>query len=216
MYNTLANKSYFESGISFKIKASPTTSNSNEDEVFFIVNVKELFNIDLNFPGIKGALNAAFMYSKQFVPVDTGMTKRSYTMHQIDNYSVKCFFDPNKIVGQKRNGVIVKDYYVKYIAEHASRFNWMQILIKNFYDELYKQMRSLQKKHPEGTDKSGSIAFSVFLIFKELFDNEYKAKKEEAKRLKEEEIAKKKAQKQTIKQKKKQIRLQNRAIKEVE
>lgn len=208
----------FNSSMEIQFKASPTESGSNRgEEVFWIVNVKELFDIDLTFPGIKGALNAAFMAAKAVTPISTGLMRRSMTMIQIDNYRVKIFFDRSKIVGQKRKGVIVKDYYPIYLEEHAKTFNWLTILIKHFYDELYRQMKSLQKKHPasETKDKdSGTIAFAMFMMFKDVLDEEYKKKKEEAKKLKEEELAKKKFKKEYIKALKKRIKLENRKIEE--
>ncbi len=41
--------------------------------VYFIVDIKELFDVSLSYPGIRTSLRKAFNNSKKFIPVDTGL-----------------------------------------------------------------------------------------------------------------------------------------------
>ena len=116
---------------------------NQSDIVFFIINVKTLFGVDLNYPGMIGALNKAFEAGKSKVPVDTGLTKNSFKGRKIDDYNVYYFFDPADIVGKVRKKQIVKDYYPKYIAESAKNFNWLSIVMYNFYETLFAEVRKL-------------------------------------------------------------------------
>lgn len=203
----------FNSDKEFQFKAAPEYQSNQGDEVFFIVNVKELFNIDLNFPGIIGALNKAFMAAKAVTPIDTGLMRRSMTMIKLDDYRVKIFFDRDKIVGKKRKGIIVKDYYPIYLADHAKTFNWLTIVIKHFYDTLYPAVKALRKKSAEN---KATIDFTTFSLFYEDLKSEYRTKKEEAIELRKQEKEKKKAKEQIIKEKKRKLRLKNDKVEEVE
>ena len=115
--------------------------------VYFEVDMKELFNVDLQTSGIISALNHAFNVSKTAVPVKTGLMLRSYTMDKISSTTVRCYFDPNKIIGKKRLGRIVKDYYPQYLVEFPSRLNWLDVVIKRFYDALKIELEELAKKN---------------------------------------------------------------------
>lgn len=214
MENTLKNKEQFESSKDPQIKADSWNKSQSVNEVFFIINVKELFNVDLNYPGVMHALNHAFSVSKAYVPVDTGLTKKSYSLQKLDNVRIKAFFDPSKIIGQKRNGKVVKEYYVQYIAEHASRFNWLSIVMKHFYDALYNGMRRLMKKSvPDkniiNPDKISLVGAGLFM---QQLNAEYKAKKEEYKRLRDEAKEKQKLKLERIKEQKRLNRIKNQAL----
>lgn len=228
MENTKQNIQKFNTDMFAQFKAAPINKPNQSGVVFFIVNVKELFNIDLNYPGIKTALNSAFRESKTYVPTDTGLTKRSYTMEMLDDFRVRCFFDPDKIVGQVRKGRVVKDYYVQYIAEHASRFNWLTIVIKKFYDKLYEEVRQMYKKQQNKFDKDFDDADKINEEFQLQKENklvsmkqasafmtqlrlQYKNAKEEAVRRRDEERLKRKKKRELIKQKKKLIALEKKA-----
>ena len=116
---------------------------NQSDIVFFIINVKTLFGVDLNYPGMIGALNKAFEVAKSKVPVDTGITRNSFKGRKIDDYSVYYFFDPADVIGKVRKKQIVKEYYVKYIAESAKNFNWLSIVMYYFYETLFSEVRKL-------------------------------------------------------------------------
>ena len=116
---------------------------NQSDIVFFIINVKTLFGVDLNYPGMIGALNKAFEVAKTKVPVDTGITRNSFKGRKIDDYSVYYFFDPADVIGKVRKKQIVKEYYVKYIAESAKNFNWLSICMYYFYETLFSEVRKL-------------------------------------------------------------------------
>ena len=218
MENTIQNVKKFSSDIYAQFKAAPSNKPNQSGVVFFIVDVQELFNVNLSFRGIIKCLNAAFMESKRYVPVATGLLKRSYTMERLDDHRVRCFFDPNKIVGQTRDGVVVKDYYPQYIAEHASRFNWLTIVIKKFYDKLYGEAKKLfksQKDNPikqKDPNKQQMFMFGVTEFMKEL-NQKYKTSKIEAKELKEKEEAERRAKKKAFKERKQKLKEQIEANK---
>jgi len=192
MDNTRENRRYFESSKDPQIKATSWNNSQSDEEVFWIVNLKELFDIDLNFKGIKNILNKAFMKAKEFVPYDTGITRKSMRQIQLDTYRIKIFFDKNRVIGQIRKGVKVKEYYVKYIAEHASRFNWLSICMYHYYITLFNEMKNLQKRKFNESGNTAGISLLMAAVFMEQIRAEYEAKKEEAKKLKEEEKLKKK------------------------
>jgi hypothetical protein len=156
--------------------------------IYFDVDMKELFNVTLSTPGVISALNYAFRISKSAVPVQTGLMLRSYTMTNISSTTVRCFFDPDKILGKKRLGRIVKEYYPQYLVETPKRFDWLQILIKRFYDALKLQMELLSKKNKE-IDMTG-----FYLLLLLLLEDHNRRKKEEMKRRKRLEEEKKKLQ----------------------
>ena len=187
-----------------KIEVKGNTKNNTQSGiVFFIIDLKSLFNIDLSYHGVKDVLNRAFNASKHAIPVDTGLTKKSYSQKQLDDYRVYYYFDPNKIIGQIRKGVKVKDYYVQYIAESAKNFNWISVLMKMFYDELFKGMKSLYKKHEEKKESSKRLMnLGYAMIFKEQIDQEYKVMKEKKKEEIDEQKRMQKLKYLLIKQKK--------------
>lgn len=131
----------FNSDSEWQIKAAPRGQSNQGDIVFFIVNVKELFGMTLDSPGMKSALNAAFDESRKYIPIDTGLMRRSYTMRRISDDQVYVYFDPAKILGQKRKGITVDDYYPKYLAEKAKTFNWLTIVMSHFYDKLFAAVK---------------------------------------------------------------------------
>jgi len=152
--------------------------------VYFLVDVKELFNIDLKTPGFIAALNNAFNISKTAVPVKTGLMLRSYTMSKISSSTVRCYFDPEKILGRKRLGRIVTEYYPQYLVDTPKRFDWLQILVKKFYDALKLQMEALAKKN----DEIKLETFYLFLLL--LLEYHERRKREEIKRRKQLEESK--------------------------
>lgn len=140
--------------------------------VYFEVDMKELFNVDLNTPDVISALNKAFNVSKSVVPIKTGLMLRSYTMKKISSTSVRCYFDPEKIIGKTRLGKTVKEYYPQYLVDTPKRYDWLQVLIKKFYDALRIQMEKLAKKNEE-------IKLDMFYIFMLILLEEQKRRKEE-------------------------------------
>lgn len=117
--------------------------------VFFEVDMQELFGINISTPGVISALNKAFNVSKTAVPIKTGLMLRSYTMDKISDTTVRCYFDPKKIIGKKRLNRIVKEYYPQYLVQYPSRLNWLDIVIKRFYDALKIEMKALSKTNKQ-------------------------------------------------------------------
>lgn len=148
--------------------------------VYFDVDMKELFNVDLRFPGVISALNRAFNVSKSAVPIKTGLMLKSYTMKSISSTTVRCFFDPDKIIGKTRLGRVVKEYYPQYLVEYPKRYNWLQILIKRFYDALRIDMEKLKTKNEE-------IDLTKFYLFLLLLINEMEEMKKQEKKRRERE-----------------------------
>lgn len=213
MENTLQNIEKFKSSSDPEIKASPSYKSNQGDYVFWTVDVKELFNIDLSYPGIKSALNAAFMESKQYVPVDTGLTKRSMTMRELSSTRVEVFFDPDKIIGKTRKGVTIKENYTIYIAESPKRYNWIAICMKHFYDELFQQVKGLiQKAKKQNKEESKQPNTETFKMFMTAFMVSYKQKKQEAKILRDKVLEEKKLLAEQVKEKKRLLRLKNEKL----
>lgn len=146
--------------------------------VYFEVDMKELFDVNLNTPGVISALNYAFRVSKKAVPVKTGLMLRSYTMKKISSFAVRCYFDPEKIIGKTRLGRTVTEYYPQYLVDTPKRYDWLQVLIKKFYDALRFQMEALARKN----EKIKLDTFYLFLLL--LLEDQERRKKEEMKRRK--------------------------------
>jgi len=107
-----------------KINTSSTIQFSEDGEVvYFIVNIKELFNVSSNYNGMKSIIRKAFEISKRFVPIKTGLMRSSYTLEYISSDVVRLYFDPNKILGKTRLGRVVQTYYPKYLVEKSKTFN---------------------------------------------------------------------------------------------
>lgn len=212
MDSTINIKGGFETSADPIVKADSWNNSQGRDEVFFLVNVRELFGVDLNYPGIIKVLNNAFAVSKQYVPVASGLTKKSYTIFRMDNDRIKMFFDKSKIVGATRFGKTVKNYYVQYIAESAKNYNWLSIVMKKFYDELYRGMRQLKK---DDKTSSETIVMAGMLTFMESFNEVYKSRKNEAKERRESLKAKHQLIREQQKEKKRLRRIKNEALKDL-
>lgn len=208
MENKIFNIEQFTSDADFQIKVNPRykPGKRGHDEVFFDVNVNELFGLTINTPGMKTALNKAFRISKNYVPVDSGITKKSYTIKILNNTTAHIFFDPNKVVGKSRFGRKVKTYYVQYIDASAARFNWLSIVIKRFYDSLYASAKAIIRKIKDKLlrEAIATTALGMGVAFKSRLDTMYKLKKEEAlkeqKKQKEEEEARRVQKKDLLQQ----------------
>jgi len=152
--------------------------NDRNGIVYFEVDMMELFNVDLSTPGVITALNHAFNVSKSAVPIKTGLMLRSYTMVKVSNTTVRCFFDKDKIVGKRRLGKVVKNYYPQYLVEYPSRFNWLDLVIRKFYMALKLEMEKLAKKNKEIELENFYRLMLILLLAQEKKLNEYKKQKE--------------------------------------
>lgn len=181
--------------------------------VYFRVNLRELFNTDINYTGMKTALNKAFFACKSVCPIDTGMMRRSMELKVISDYVVEVLWNPDKIVGKIRKGVIVKDYYPVYLAEKPATFNWLAICIKHFYTTLYEEVRKLvNKKKKEKVPSTISLVIAAKFI--DELNKEFKVKKEAAK-LEKQQIKEAKAKKDKyIKEERKRLERIKNDIKE--
>jgi hypothetical protein len=147
------------------------------DLVYFIVNVNQLFNINLSYPGVLTAIKKAFDESKRYIPFKTGLLKKSYSMKRINNDSIMIFFDPAKLLGKKRLGKMNKTYYAKYLKEHTKTFNWLDIIMKNFYDRLLRLIRIIEKKSKKN-NTLGNLTTAAAILFYSDFLKKYKEKLE--------------------------------------
>lgn len=152
MENTLANREQYNTSVEPQIRSAPMSNGYQPNQgtvVFFQCDLMEMFGTNLDYPGIRGALNQAFYESKRYIPVDTGLMKSSYTMRPLSDTLVELFFDPAKIIGQERKGQTVKEYYPKWVGSSGSSnsaWNWLTIVMNHFYDRLISDVRSLSKK----------------------------------------------------------------------
>lgn len=144
--------------------------------VYFEVDVKELFNLNLDEAGIYSALQEAFQKSKEVVPVATGLMKKSYTFKRVNSHTVRCFFDPEKLLDKMRLGRKVDTYYPAYLKNSAKRYNWLDIVMKKFYDSLKTSIKERNKR----VSKKTPIDLSIFLLFLDAFNTSYKKKLKEA------------------------------------
>jgi hypothetical protein len=93
------------------------------DLVYFLVNVNELFNVSLSYPGMITAIRKSFRDSKSYIPYKTGLLRSSFSIKRLNNDTMMVFFDPAKLLGKKRFGRTNNTYYAKYLKEHAKTFN---------------------------------------------------------------------------------------------
>jgi len=161
-----------------QVNSSYTMTFSDDGSlVYFIADIRELFNVPTSYPGIKTIIKTAFNHSKQYIPFKTGLLRRSYTLEYFGSDLVKIYFDPSKIVGSSRNGRTVESYYAKYLKEKEKTFNWLMIIMKHFYDILIKEVRKLKEKEKNITILSLTFA----IMFLDSFNKQYNNKKEEYK-----------------------------------
>lgn len=150
--------------------------NQQGEVVYFICDVKELFGVSLDVPGVKKALRTAFKKShiKKIkgsptggIPYDTGLMMSSFTMEPVSNDAVICYFDPNKILGKERKGQIVKYYYPAVLFKHRWHTLWVYDLAKTFYEFLLMEMVNLDKEFKKVNSKYqiSTKNFDLFWIF---------------------------------------------------
>lgn len=174
----------------FQVRASVDYRLNQSDIVFFRVNLNEMFGVDINYRGMKKCLNTAFMSCKKYIPYDTGITYRSFTQKQLTDYEIEYFFDPKKVVGQTRKGVIVKDYYVKYIASTPKNYSWLTKVIYEFYETLFREVSHLPRAKQQIKQGERMFVYDGQIddlnarIFMRTLREEYKLKREEEKRRK--------------------------------
>lgn len=176
----------------FQVRAAVDYRLNQSDVVFFRVNLKEMFGVDINYRGMRKCLNTAFMSCKQYVPFDTGITYRSFTQKQLTDYEIEYFFDPKKVIGQTRKGVVVKDYYVKYIASTPKNYSWLTKVMYDFYETLFREVSHLPKAKKQIAKGERMYVYDEQIlddkgakIFVRTLREEYRLKREEAKRIKQ-------------------------------
>ena len=171
----------------FQVRAAVDYRLNQSDIVFFRVNLNEMFGVDINYRGMKKCLNTAFMSCKKYIPYDTGITYRSFTQKQLTDYEIEYFFDPKKVVGQTRKGVIVKDYYVKYIASTPKNYSWLTKVIYEFYETLFREVSHLPRAKQQIKQGERMFVYDGQIddynarIFMRTLREEYKLKREEEK-----------------------------------
>lgn len=168
MENTLANREQFNTSLEPQVRSAPMANTYQPNQgsiVFFQCDLEEMFGINLDYPGIRSALNDAFANSKHYIPVDTGLMKSSYTMRPKSDTLIECFFDPDKIVGQMRKGHKVDEYYPQYVGSSGGgnrAWNWLTIVMNHFYDTLISDVKSLShRKEAKQREDDGRTPISV-------------------------------------------------------
>lgn len=156
------------------------TYDDKGDMVYFMVNLEQLYGIKTSFPGLRSKIMKSFQESKKVTPIDTGLMRSSYSLHYVADNRVLLFFDPHKIIGKKRKGRIVKEYYPKYLAEKAKTFSWLDIVARRFFTVLLQGIRELNKQiekdNKKSKDKRQIISTAAFLSFYKLFTDNLKNK----------------------------------------
>jgi len=168
MENTLANREQFNTSLEPQVRSAPMANTYQPNQgsiVFFQCDLEEMFGINLDYPGIRSALNDAFANSKHYIPVETGLMKSSYTMRPKSDTLVECFFDPDKIIGQMRKGHKVEEYYPQFVGSSGGgnrAWNWLTIVMNHFYDTLIADVKSLsKKKEAKQRQEDGRTAINI-------------------------------------------------------
>lgn len=200
--NTLRNRPLFNTPQETQIRSAPMTTTYRPNQgtiVSFECDLGEMFGITLDYPGIKGALNSAFSASRQYVPVDTGILRESYRMKTWGDTMVQMYFDPTQIIGKKRKGRTVDEYYPQWVGSSGPNnraWNWLTIVMSHFYDELIARVRGLMKQNaykerkaqgrsvPEPTEAFKAMVAGLDKERKDIISERKKAKKEAAKKKK--------------------------------
>ena len=166
-----------------KLRETVTEQVHNQgQEVFFITDIYELFGVPISYPGMVSAINAAFMAAKNVTPYKTGYSRKAFVMARLDDHRVKLYYDRSKIVGGMRLGKKVETYYPIWWFENSKLFNFLDIIMKKWYDTLYSNVRKLFMNNDVmfGNDPN-KPSFAGFEVFIKEFNKLYYAKKEEAK-----------------------------------
>lgn len=142
--------------------------------VYFIVNIYELFGVEISYPGLRRVIRKAYRDSKRVTPIDTGLMRSSYTLQFMSNRRVMLFFDPNKILGKTRGGKKVTTYYPKYLVEKKATFNWMDVLMNSFFLSLLAGVREINRKHKDKDKRDKIIKTTAMLAFYKLFKDQMK------------------------------------------
>jgi len=173
-----------------KYKTSKALEFSDDGSlVYFTVNVKELFNVSLSYPGMRTAVRTAFIKSKKYIPVKTGLMKKSYTMKPLTKNTVMFMFDPQKILGKRRGKYTVKNYYPQYLNDTDARRGWLDLIMKQFYSVLIALVKQIEAKRKKKELLKG-ISTATAVGFLSAFMTTYN------KKLKEEKARKKKIAKE--------------------
>lgn len=149
MDNTLSNRSQYNTSFEPQIRSAPMASTYQPNQgslVFFLVDLNEMFGVNIDYPKMRTALYNAFTESKRYIPVDTGLMKRSYSMRFQSDTVVEVFFDPQIILGGSRDGKPVQDYYPQYVGSSGASnraWNWLTIVMSHFYDKLISEVREI-------------------------------------------------------------------------
>lgn len=174
----------------FQVRAAVDYRLNQSDIVFFRVNLNEMFGVDINYRGMKKCLNTAFMSCKKYIPFDTGITYRSFTQKQLTDYEIEYFFDPAKVIGKTRKGVVVKEYYVKYIAASPKNYSWLTKVMYEFYETLFREVSHLPRAKKQIKQGERMVVYGRDIddqnarIFMMTLREEYKLKRKEEKRRK--------------------------------
>lgn len=175
----------------FQVRAAVDYRLNQSDIVFFRVNLNEMFGVDINYRGMKKCLNTAFISCKKYIPFDTGITYRSFTQKHLTDYEIEYFFDPAKVIGKVRKGVVVKEYYVKYIASSPKNYSWLTKVIYEFYETLFREVSRLPRAKKQIKQGERMVVYDRDIddlnakIFMRTLREEYKLKREEEKRRKQ-------------------------------
>lgn len=140
--------------------------------VYFNVNTDELFDVNLSYPGMMNALKKAVRDSKEVVPFQTGLLRRSYSMDVLNQSTVRVYFDPSKIKGATRLGRVVTEYYPKYLKDKAKTFNWLDLVMRRFLKSLIVEIREMNKQK----QREDALKLAALLLFYKMFNDNLKEK----------------------------------------
>lgn len=140
--------------------------------VYFNINTRELFEVNLAYPGLMNAIKTAFRESKDTIPFKTGLLRRSYSMDRLNEETIRVYFDPSKIIGATRYGRPVDVYYAKYLKEKSKTFNWLDLVMRRFLRVLISEVRNMNKEK----QKEDMLKTSALLLLYKAFTDDLKNK----------------------------------------
>ena len=68
--------------------------------VYFNVNIKQLFEVNATYPGMRRAVRRAFDATKKYVPYKTGLLRSSYTVDLLNKEIYMVYFDPQPLMSK--------------------------------------------------------------------------------------------------------------------
>ncbi len=126
----------------------------------FEIDLVKMFKSELT-PELRASFNKALksVFTSRYMIVDTGLMRSSLTL-QFNARRVLVYFDPKKIIGKRRKGQVVKEYYPQYLSSFPQHARWLENLVQVFLNHLKNSVAQTNKANK---DKKNQI-YTLLLI----------------------------------------------------